>query len=178
MKSLPLTFAIAPMIGLLFGLSACSPGGVETASQPALVGAWRSQVDIQSGSFVGIEDFELMEVFNAGGTMTESSNYDAAPPTPPAYGIWREVGPRRYEARYEFFAMRIPAPDEVDAASGGWFPNGHGVLTEQIELSDDGNSFTSSIEYTLFDQDGSELEGGGSAEGHGTRMVFPPMARQ
>ena len=48
----------------------------------------------------------------------------------------------------------------------------------EIELSDDGNSFTSSIEYTLFDQDGSELEGGGSAEGHGTRMVFPPMARQ
>jgi hypothetical protein len=40
-----------------------------------------------------------MYVFNTGGTMTESSNYDGAPPVPPAYGVWRSVGPNEFEAK-------------------------------------------------------------------------------
>ena len=37
------------------------------------------------------KDLEFMYAFNVSGTMTESSNYDAAPPVPPAYGVWKKV---------------------------------------------------------------------------------------
>ena len=32
-----------------------------------------------------------MDAIDSGGTMTESSNYDASLPAPPAYGVWRMV---------------------------------------------------------------------------------------
>ena len=59
---------------------------------PDLVGEWRAPLQFTSGAFAPIKDLEFMYVFNQGGTMTESSNYDASPPVPPAYGIWRKVG--------------------------------------------------------------------------------------
>ena len=65
-----------------------------------------------------------MYVFNLGGTMTESSNYDASPPVPPAYGIWRKVGPRQFEAKYEFYVTKPPAAFEEIAKGGGWGPGG------------------------------------------------------
>ena len=71
----------------------CSHVSQEMAANEALVGAWKSQVRFTSGAFASIQDLEFMYVFNAGGTLTESSNYDGAPPVPPAYGIWRRVGP-------------------------------------------------------------------------------------
>ncbi len=43
------------------------------------------------------KDLEFMYVFHADGTMTESSNYDAFPPGPPAYGVWRNSGRRQYD---------------------------------------------------------------------------------
>jgi len=46
----------------------------------ALVGAWRSRIQFTSGAFAGITDLQFMTVYNAGGTLTESSNYDGAPP--------------------------------------------------------------------------------------------------
>ena len=61
---------------------------------PALVGAWKSNIQFKDGAFAEVKDLEFLYVFNAGGTMTESSNYDGSPPVPPAYGAWKEVGPR------------------------------------------------------------------------------------
>ncbi|HZN55017.1 MAG TPA: hypothetical protein VFB67_06805 [Candidatus Polarisedimenticolaceae bacterium] len=123
-----------------------------------LAGAWRSKVQFADGAFASIKDLEFMYAFNAGGTMTESSNYDAAPPVPPAYGIWRVTGPNRFEARYEFYASRPPA--------------GRGVFVETITLSDDGRSFTSTIRYEAYDAAGQPIEGGGSATGQGERLTF------
>ena len=40
-----------------------------------LAGAWRGKVQFTSGAFAEIKDLEFMYAFNAGGTMTESSNY-------------------------------------------------------------------------------------------------------
>ena len=54
--------------------------GCATPDNGDLVGAWRSKLQFQSGDFAAIRDLEFMYVFNPGGTMTESSNYDAAPP--------------------------------------------------------------------------------------------------
>ena len=64
--------------------------------------------------------------------MTESSNYDASPPVPPAYGIWRKVGAREFEAKYEFYVTKAPAAFEEIAKGGGWGPAGRGVFVERI----------------------------------------------
>ena len=74
-----------------------------------LAGEWRAQLQFTSGAFAPIKDLEFMYAFNQGGTMTESSNYDASPPVPPAYGIWRKVGDREFEAKYEFYVTKAPA---------------------------------------------------------------------
>jgi hypothetical protein len=51
-----------------------------------LAGAWQGRVQFTTGAFADTKDLEFMYAFNSGGTMTESSNYDAAPPAPPADG--------------------------------------------------------------------------------------------
>jgi len=61
-----------------------------------IVGAWKGKVKFNTGVYAEIKDFEFMYVFNSGGTMTESSNYDGVPPTPPAYGIWKKTGDKQY----------------------------------------------------------------------------------
>ena len=93
-----------------------------------LAGAWRGQVQFVNGAFAEAKDLEFMYVFNSSGTMTESSNYDSAPPVPPAYGIWRKVGSRKYEAKYQFFqSQAVSSADEL-VKGGGWAPGGYGTL--------------------------------------------------
>mgnify|MGYP001185016428 CR=1 FL=1 len=81
---------------LLFSLLiACSKTKNHTDN---IVGAWKGKVQFKTGAFAAIKNWEFMWVFNEGGTMTESSNYDGVPPTPPAYGIWKKTGEKQYEA--------------------------------------------------------------------------------
>jgi hypothetical protein len=124
-----------------------------STAQPAdeLVGVWRGSVTFADGPFAAIKDLEFLYAFNAGGTMTESSNYDAAPPVPPAYGIWRRTGPRTFESKYIFYATQAPAKLEDITGGGGWLPAGHGIFTERITLSSDGRTFTSTMRYEQFD---------------------------
>ena len=137
-----------------------------------LAGAWRGKVQGSSGMLATMKDLEFMYAFNVGGTMTESSNYDAAPPAPPAYGIWRKIGARQYEAKYEFFWTKAPASFEEIAKGGGWPPGGHGILTQRISLTADGNAFDSTIRLELFDQQGQPVDGGGEAKAQGARIRF------
>ena len=137
-----------------------------------LVGEWRAQLQFSSGAFATIKDLEFMYVFNQGGTMTESSNYDASPPVPPAYGIWRKVGDREFEAKYEFYVTKAPAKFDEIAKGGGWAPAGRGVFVERITLAGDGKSFTSKIKYDQFDTGGKPAEGGGEATGRGVKLTF------
>jgi hypothetical protein len=140
------------------------------APQPdPLVGAWRSSLQFESGAFAEMRDLEFMYVFNAGGTMTESSNYDAAPPVPPAYGTWRKTGPHTYETAYEYYAT-APAEALEFIKGAGWMPSGHGRLTETITLAADGKSFTSTLKFELYDAKGKPAEGGGTAKGSAVRI--------
>ena len=141
------------------------------APPAALVGAWRSSLQFSTGAFASIKDLEFMYVFNAGGTLTESSNYDGAPPVPPAYGVWREVGPNEFEAKYEFY-VTAPSPPEAFKTGAGWLPSGRGVFTERITIAADSQSFTSTIRYEAFDTKGQPAEGGGEATGRGIRIRF------
>ena len=104
--------------------------------------------------------------------MTESSNYDAVPPVPPAYGIWRAIGPNQFEATYTYYNTRVPARLEDLVQGGGWLPAGRGVITERLTVATDRRSFDSSIVLDLFDQAGGRVDGGGHATGHGTRIQF------
>src|SRR6476661_181766 len=144
------------LLALILGL------GVHGSSQPIrpapndpatgeLQGEWRAELQFTSGAFESIKDLEFMYVFNQGGTMTESSNYDGSPPVPPAYGIWRKVGDREFEAKYEFYVTKPPAKFEEISKGGGWGLGGRGVFVERITVSTDGKSFTSKIKYDQFD---------------------------
>ncbi|MGH8222399.1 MAG: hypothetical protein ACREQZ_05440 [Woeseiaceae bacterium] len=136
-----------------------------------LVGAWRSSLQFETGAFAAIKDLEFMYVFNAGGTLTESSNYDGAPPVPPAYGVWRAVGPNEFEAKYEYFSTAPSDPDAI-MKGAGWLPSGRGVFTERIKLADDAQTFTSTIRYDALGLRGEPTEGGGEAKGRAVRIPF------
>jgi hypothetical protein len=149
-----------------------SRGAATTPGEADLTGAWRARVQFASGAPAAVKDLEFMYVFNAGGTMTESSNYDGAPPVPPAYGVWRRTGPGAFEVHYEFYATKAPAGFAEIAGGGGWLPAGRGVLVERISLAADGRSFTSAITYTAFDPAGRPAEGGGEGTANGARIDF------
>ncbi len=149
-----------------------SGGDAAAAAAHDLAGAWRARVQFKTGALAGVSDFEFMYVFNAGGTMTESSNYDGAPPVPPAYGIWKKVGPNQYQAKYQFFSTKPPAGVDTLTRGGGWGPSGSGTLVETITLSDDGKSYTSTIRYDALDQAGKPAEGGGEGSVRAVRLTF------
>ena len=138
----------------------------------SLVGAWRGKVQFTSGVFAETKDLEFMYTFHLGGTMTESSNYDAVPPVPPAYGIWRKVGDRKYEAKYHFFQSKAMTTSEELFKTGGWGPDGQGVLVQKVSLSVDGTTFDSRITLQLFDKDGKPVEGGGEGTATAERIRF------
>jgi hypothetical protein len=153
------------------GEQASSSQGPESGELD-LVGQWRARLDFEDGDFAVFDDLEFMYVFNAGGTLTESSNYDAAPPVPPAYGIWRRTGPDRFEAKYEFYPTSAPGGLDEITSGGGWLVAGRGVFTEAITITAGGDTFTSTILYEAFAADGSPVEGGGKATGRGIRLRF------
>jgi hypothetical protein len=172
MRQMPRALLV-PLI--LLGLSCRSqpaPAASRSTAAVDLAGEWRAKLQFTSGAFAAIKDLEFMYVFNQGGTMTESSNYDASPPVPPAYGIWRRVGPKEFQAKYEFYVTRAPAAFGDIAKGGGWAPAGRGVFMERITVSDDGKSFTSTITYEQFDTTGKPAEGGGEATGRGVKLTF------
>jgi hypothetical protein len=162
--------SVGLLIFILAGSFSCRE---EQNPQPDnIVGAWKGKVQFNTGVFAEINDFEFMWVFNSGGTMTESSNYDGVPPTPPAYGIWKKTGDKQYEARYEFYWNKVPASFE-DLAKAGGFPNaGYGVLSEKITLSDDGKSYNSTIKFNLFDQSDKQTVFNDEATAEAKRMEF------
>lgn len=160
---------------LIASFSSAVPSAIAAESDNSgdnLVGAWRGKVQFTSGALAEITDLEFMYAFNVGGTMTESSNYDAAPPVPPAYGVWRKVGLGKYEAKYQFFQSRAVTTAAEIAEGGGWGPGGYGILVQKISLSADGSSFDSRITLELFDKDGKPVAGGGEGTATGNRLRY------
>lgn len=163
---------LSPVVSLMsVALLACRPAPVQNDAPPPIVGAWRSSLQFSSGAFASIKDLEFMYVFNLGGTLTESSNYDGAPPVPPAYGLWRAISATEVEAKYEFY-VTAPSPPDAFKAGAGWLPSGRGIFTERITLSPDGKTFSSTITYEAFDTHGQPVEGGGTASGKAMRIGF------
>jgi len=167
-------FAMLPAFAIALIASSYAGNSIAQAGKASdtLQGAWKGKVQFTTGAFADTKDLEFMYSFNAGGTMTESSNYDAAPPVPPAYGVWKKVGPRKFEARYQFYQSKAVTTSEELVKGGGWAPDGHGTLSQQITLSADGKAFESRITLELFDKDGKPIAGGGVATASGKRLGF------
>ena len=159
----------AALLGVL-GLTGCTTPISSPASD--LSGAWRGSVQFTTGAFAATKDLEFMYVFNPGGTMTESSNYDASPPVPPAYGVWKATDALHYEAKYAFFWTNPPKAFDDLAKGGGWGPGGHGMLTQKITLSADGQTFESTLKLELFDQQGKLTEPASDATAKASRIRF------
>ena len=145
-----------------------------TSDHGALSGAWRSKISFHTGTFAPVKDLEFLYSYNVGGTMTESSNYDeAANSTPPAYGIWKQTGPGKFETKYLFYMTQAPDTHAGQPAGDDWWPAGHGELTETIVLSADGKTYTSTIKFAAFDKtDKVVASDGGEGTGSATRIDF------
>src|SRR4051812_44338466 len=168
------TLLVLPVLLFLAGCrNEPSPQSTVSANPGNLVGAWRSKIAFRSGPLAEMKDLEFLYAYNAGGTMTESSNYDeAANSSPPAYGVWKQTGPRIFETNYVFYTTKAATPG--DGAHGGndWWPAGHGVLTETITLAEDGQTYASTIRLATFDSSGTPVAGDGEGTGAGTRIGF------
>lgn len=162
------------VVALAFAsLASCTRApGPTPGPTPALVGAWKSHVQFSGGMLAPVKDLAFLYVFNAGGTLTESSNYDASPPVPPAYGEWRSTAAGRFEAKYTFFNSSPPTDPSAFVSGAGWPPGGSGILTERITMAADGRSYDSSITLEMFDSAGKPVAGGGQATAHGARAGF------
>jgi hypothetical protein len=159
-------------IALTLGAGTSASFAQTSKSNDNLSGAWRGKVQFTTGAFAETKDLEFMYAFAAGGSMTESSNYDAAPPVPPAYGVWKKVGARKYEAKYHFYQSKAVSSADELVKGGGWAPDGYGTLTQKIRLSADGNAFESRLTLELFDKEGKAIAGGGEATASGKRLRF------
>jgi hypothetical protein len=169
MKKTHITFLIVLFISFLILTSFIK--FYPEPDQDDLIGAWKGTVQFNTGVFKDIQDLEFMRVFNSGGTMTESSNYDGAPPVPPAYGIWRKTGDLQYEAKYEFYTTYFPDSFHEMADASGFSPAGHGLIYETITLSGDGKVFSSKITLTLYDDAGMKISSD-AADASAKKMTF------
>lgn len=165
-------FAALAVFALLAGSISGNCLAQAAKSSDDLVGAWRGAMQFTTGAFAEVKDLELMYAFSEGGTMTESSNYDAVPPVPPAYGVWKRVEARRYEAKYQFFQTKAVTSGDELVKAGGWAPNGYGVISQTFTLSEDGDTFDAKATLELFDKEGKPMAGGGEATAKGARIGF------
>lgn len=147
------------LIILLVSLAAINMSCIEKMNtySEGLAGAWKGNVQFKTGMYSGIKDLEFMRVFNEGGTMMESSNYDGAPPVPPAYGIWKRTAEGRYEAGYQFYWNNVPSSFEELVKNSGFTPAGYGAVKEIITISQDGKSYMSLIRLSMFDKTGKQI---------------------
>jgi hypothetical protein len=167
-------WAFAALSVAVAGCSDAVSGSATQSTVPdALVGVWRSQVQFGGGSLSDLHDLEFMLAVNLGGTLTQSSNYDGTPPVPPAYGLWKQTGPRSYELRYSFYS---PPKFVKSGRASAWVPSGRGLYVEKLDLSVDGNTYRSHVVYDFVDPAGHAVPGGGEGEATGTRarLEFAP----
>ena len=165
------------MLSAVLVITGCGNGQSSQTSVSAdrgmLEGAWRSKVVFRNGPLAEMKDLEFLYAYNAGGTMTESSNYDeAANSSPPAYGVWKQIDRGRFETKYVFYTTKAPGPGDGAPTSSDWWPAGHGVLTETITLSDDGRTYASTIKLATYDRTDTPIAGSGEGTGSGTRIGF------
>jgi hypothetical protein len=126
--------------------------GHDTARADKIEGVWNVQVTILSACGPGgvpIRTFPSMIMFMHDGLLTESPGTTVVGPPPltqrgsPGMGTWQNLGGQHYTAVFTFFRLN---PDSTFA--------GTQRITEDTELSQDADSFTSTGTAETFDTNG------------------------
>jgi len=131
--------------------------GHDTARADRIEGVWNVQVTILSAcdsTGVPIGTVPAMNMFIHGGLLTEAPGTTVVPPPPtlrgsPGMGTWQNLGGQHYTAVFTFFRLN---PDNTFA--------GTQRITEDIELSQDADSFTSTGTSEIFDTSGTLIHTG------------------
>ncbi len=113
----------------------------------ALVGVWNLQVtgrNCQTG--VEIRTFPSMFTIHRGGTMNEWGSGNAPSTRGLGQGIWDYDSQRNYKSSFQFFRFN------ADGTLAG-----KQVIRQQIELSRDGSSFTSTATAHVLDVNGNVI---------------------
>lgn len=125
----------------------------------ALVGVWNLQVtglNCQTGD--AIRTFPSMFTIHRGGTMNEWGSNTAPSTRGLGQGIWSYASRGNYTSAFQFFRFN------ADGTLAG-----RQIIRQRIELSHDGNSFTSSATAQVLDVNGNVIANNCS-RGMGTRF--------
>lgn len=135
--------------------------GHDKANADRIEGVWNVEVTILSAcgpTGVPIGTVPAMNMFIHGGLLTEAPGTTLVPPPPilrgsPGLGTWQHLGGHHYTAAFTFFRLN---PDNTFA--------GTQRIAEDIELSQDADSFTSTGTSEIFDTDGRSIRTGCNTE--------------
>ena len=146
LKSLVSTMALAALI--------LTPASLSAQNRASLEGAWDSQVTSTDCNGNILMAFRSFELFHQGGTFTGTGNAGNPELGSPVLGTWqRTPGMRTFTSPIQFFTFN---PDGSFA--------GTVKLERQIHLSADGNSYTATSTFQIYDPDGNLLFSGCGTE--------------
>jgi hypothetical protein len=102
--------------------------------------------------------FQAMFTFNRGGTFWESGTQTSPALRSSSHGLWNYQSNRHYTTRFQFFRFNADGT-----------PAGRQIVSQQIELSADGNSYTATATAQVLDVGGNVIANN-CAAGSGTRF--------
>lgn len=154
-------FTLLPAMVLALLLIGGPVLGHDSASADRIEGVWNVEVTILSAcgpTGVPVATVPALNMFSRGGLLTEAPGTTLAPPPPmlrgsPGLGTWQHLRGRHYTAGFTFFRLN---PDNTFA--------GTQRITEDIELSQDANSFTATGTSDIFDANGTLIREGCNRE--------------
>jgi len=124
-----------------------------------LEGSWNhtgTRLNCATGASLGT--FSAMFTFNRGGTFWESGTQISPALRSPSHGVWSYEGNRNYATSFQFFRFN------TDGTLAG-----RQIIRQQVELSQDGNSYTATATAQVLDVNGTVLANNCSS-GTGTRF--------
>lgn len=123
-----------------------SPANAQTPSTPdPLIGAWSSKVTITDCHGTTMRQFQSMNLFHEGGTLTDT---DSQPPTShgPALGTWASQGAGMYSSVFDLY--RFNSDGSLAGANR---------VQRTITLDTASNTFTSTFTVSVNDPTGANL---------------------
>jgi len=124
-----------------------------------LEGSWNhtgTRLNCSTGASMGT--FVAMFTFNRGGTFWESGTQISPALRSPSHGIWSYDSNGSYTTAFQFFRFN------ADGTLAG-----RQIIRQQVELSQDGNSYTTTATAQVFDVNGNVIANNCSS-GTGTRF--------
>jgi hypothetical protein len=124
-----------------------------------LEGSWNHQgmrLNCKTGAILGT--FPAMFTFTRGGTFWESGTQISPALRSPSHGVWSYQSNGQYITAFQFFRFN------ADGTLAG-----RQIVRQQIEVSDDGNSYTATATAQVLDVNGNVLANN-CAAGTGTRF--------